>query len=519
MTASRKDLIKQEALKDLTKFIRLVHPNRALGTVHEDLIGWWTRPGSLSHQLVLLPRDHQKSALIAYRVAWEITKNPDIRILYISSTSNLAVKQLKFIKDILTSDTYRFYWPEMVNLDESKREKWTESEISVDHPIRKERSVRDPTIFTAGLTTTITGLHCDLAVLDDVVIEDTAYTKEGRDKVANQVSYLASICGVEARIWVVGTRYEPNDLYQTMIDTSYETYDETTGELIESKKLYEVFERKVENRGDGTGDFLWPRAKNREGRWFGFNKEILAKKKAQYYDVTKFRAQYYNEPFDLGTSTINRDKFQYYERRHLHQDDRDRWYYKDSRLNVFAAIDFAYSTSKTADFTCVVVVGVDARNNYYVLDLLRFKTNKIADYYDAILRLHMRWRFNKLRAEITAAQSVIVQDLKINYIQKYGLALSIDEHRPIKDKETWISSVLQPKYSNMQMWHYKSDTTTLLEEELIYQNPKHDDIKDALSSCVEIAVAPSFMNLGHHKSRLLKEDTSEYFNPRFGGVG
>jgi hypothetical protein len=68
------------------------------------------------------------------------------------------------MKDILTSDTYRLYWPEMVEKEEAKREKWTEREISVDHPKRKEESIRDPSIFTAGLTSNIVGMHCDIAV-------------------------------------------------------------------------------------------------------------------------------------------------------------------------------------------------------------------------------------------------------------------------------------------------------------------------------------------------------------------
>ncbi len=101
-----------EAESSLVSFINLVHPKRLLGNIHREVISWWTSGEAKSHQLLLLPRDHMKSALVAYRVAWELTRDPTLRILYISSTSNLAIKQLKFIKDIFTDDVYRLYWRE-----------------------------------------------------------------------------------------------------------------------------------------------------------------------------------------------------------------------------------------------------------------------------------------------------------------------------------------------------------------------------------------------------------------------
>src|SRR6185436_14315197 len=193
---------KIQALNSLESFINLVHPKRMLGNIHRDVINWWTRPEAKTHQLLLLPRDHMKSALIAYRVAWELTKDPTLRVLYISSTSNLAIKQLKFIKDIFTSDVYRLYWPEMVNKEEAKREKWTEREISLDHPKRKEWAIRDPSIWTAGLTTNIVGMHCDIAVLDDVVVANNAYQEDTREKIKDQYSLLSSIETVNAKEWV-----------------------------------------------------------------------------------------------------------------------------------------------------------------------------------------------------------------------------------------------------------------------------------------------------------------------------
>lgn len=503
--------VREAAEADLATFIQLVHPQRVLGHVHLELCQWWTRGDAKRNQLVLLPRDHGKSAMIGYRVAWEITRNPAVRVLYLSSTANLAEKQLKFIKDILTSNIYRRYWPDMVHPDEGKREKWTSSEISVDHPKRSEEYIRDPTIFTGGLTTSLTGLHCDIAVLDDVVVKENAYSAEGREKVQSQYSLLSSIEGADAQEWAVGTRYHPQDLYNSMQEMEEDIYNDE-GELIGSEPVYEIFERKVEDVGDGTGQFLWPRQQRSDGKWFGFDMRILAQKRAKYLDRTQFRAQYYNDPNDSDSAPIKRDFFQYFSRVHLRQYD-GIWHYNGRRLNVFASVDFAWTLTKRADSTSIVVVGVDADHNYYVLDIDRFKTDSIKVYYEHILKLHEKWGFRRIRAEATVAQAVIVRDIRENYIKKYGLALVIEEYRPVSKKEERIHAVLSPRYENMQIFHDRGGNWELLEEELVLQNPPHDDIKDTLAACIDFATAPSNVRRRTEEARY-----AGIINTRFGGI-
>lgn len=513
--------LKLLAESDLVEFIKLVHPKRLLGDIHREIIAWWNRQDAKSHQILLLPRDHMKSALIAYRTVWELTKDPTLRILFISSTSNLATKQLKFIKDILTSDTYRLFWPDMVEQEEMKREKWTEREISVDHPARKEEAIRDPSVFTAGLTTNIVGLHCDIAVLDDVVVAGNAYTEDGREKTKEQYGYLSSIETVNAREWTVGTRYHPKDLYNDLMEMRLEQYDEL-GNVKHTTPLFEVFgdgdvnKIAVESVGNGTGAFLWPKQQRPDGKWFGFDEDILAFKRSQYLNKVHFRAQYYNDPHDSDSSPISRDLFQYYEPSYLVQRN-GRWTFKGAPINLFASIDFAYSTGKRADATSIVVVGVDGENNYYVLDIERFKTVKISDYYKGILRLFEKWGFRKLRAEVSVAQKAIVEDLRENYIRKNGLSLAVEEFRPTRwlgSKEERILAVLEPRYANRQIWHYRGGNCQVLEEELIFTNPAHDDVKDALASAIDMAIAPKNI------FRTMRDSSLNPFqyHGKFGGV-
>lgn len=401
----------------------------------------------------------------------------------------------------------------MVNEKEGQREKWTESEFSVDHPKRKEENVRDPTVFTGGLTTTLTGLHCDLQILDDVVVLENAYTEEGRSKVELQYSLLASILAADGQQVAVGTRYHPHDMYGKLISLKVRRYD-FNGNFVKDEDLYEVFERTVENIGDGSGQFLWPRQQSKDGQSFGFNREILEEKRALYFDKIQFRAQYYNDPNSDDSFAIPKECFQYYDKGFL-TFEYDTWRFKGRRLNIFACMDFAYTTKDRSDYTAIVVVGIDSERNFYVLDIDRFKTEQIDEMFDHLVRLQQKWLFNKIKAEVSGAQSVVVNTLKNEYIRPSGLALSVEEFTPPRHlgaKEERIAAVLRPRYINRQIWHYLGGNCQTLEDELVLTNPSHDDVKDALASCVDSCVAPArTLN-----KPMYTMDTMKF--SRFGGV-
>ena len=91
----------------------------------------------------------------------------------------------------------------------------------------------------------------------------------------------------------------------------------------------------------------------------------------------------------------------------------------------------------------------------------------------------------------------------------------MDEYRPVRwqgVKEERILAVLEPKYQNRQIWHYVGGFCQNLEEELIFQNPSHDDIKDALASAIEVSIAPV------NSYRNTKNVNAYQFNSRWGGV-
>ena len=481
------DGVREAAEADLVRFIKLVAPKRVLGGVHVDFCNFLTSEELEAYRLGLLPRGHQKSAMVAYLAAWRIVKNPAISILYISATSSLAEAQLAAIKGILESDKVKKYWPQLVHPEEGKRAKWSASAIQVDHPLRVIEQVRDDTVRAAGLTTNTTGVHADLIILDDIVVPDNN-TSEGRRQVAAQCSQLQSILVPDGEVVAVGTRYHPKDQYQTFISTKEEQFNDA-GEKIGSKDQWSVFQRVVEDSGDGTGQFLWPRQQRADGRWFGFDIHILAKKRAGYTDLQDYYAQYYNNPNDASTAPISSEMFEYY--------DKDKltcsggvWSVFGRPLNVFAAIDFAYSTTTRSDSTAIAVVGMDSEKRYFVLDIDRFKTDSLKVYLEHLLQLHDKYTIKRLRAETSVAQKVIVKQLKTK-LQEAGASVIVEEYAPTTKKEERILATLKVPYEDHRIFHYRGGNCDILEEELTQARPAHDDVKNSLADAIAIATPPA----------------------------
>ena len=163
--------VRAQAMEDLEFFARLVNPGYMYGEVHKEIFRWmqdYSLYGQgedlTSNKLIMLPRAHLKSHMVATWCAWVITRHPEVTILYVSATAELAQTQLYAVQNILGSTLYRRYFPEYVNPQEGKRERWSSVKLSIDHPKRKEEAIRDATISTAGLTTNTTGWHADIVV-------------------------------------------------------------------------------------------------------------------------------------------------------------------------------------------------------------------------------------------------------------------------------------------------------------------------------------------------------------------
>lgn len=502
--------VREACENDFYTFMCVLNPYRYFGEIHREVADWLGDPFGSHNKLLLLPRDHQKSFIMANFVCWVIAKDPAATFLYLSATATLAEKQLYQIKQILTSDKFVRLWPHMLHPEEGRRDKWTNTEINVDHPIRAELGIRDSTVLSAGISKVIAGLHPRYIISDDLVVRDNAYTEEGRQTLRTMYSFLASLESSDGWNIAAGTRYQDKDLYHDMITMEEDTYN-AFGECIGSRLVYDVLERVVET----DGVFLWPRRKAKDGKEYGFDWPTLSTKKAKYLDKSQFYAQYYNN-CNMGEGrSIPRTWFNYFDRKHLNN-IQGKWYFQKRRLNIYAAIDFAFSLTKGADWTALVVVGIDHEGFIYVLLVDRFKTDQLDVYFEHIEAAYNKYGFKKIRGEVNVAQGVIVKYLKRKFTEE-GLLLAIEEFKqPNKknEKEERSFNTLHPRYKEGKILHPREGAIDVLEEELVLMFPPHDDCKDGLTGAIEIAVPPP---RSHMLERGEGNGSKIIYNDFFGG--
>lgn len=509
-----------ELENDLFAFAKYINPTYIYGPIHEDVFRW-LQSDNEKNQLLLIPRGHLKSHCLAVWALWWITKHPWTTMVYVSATDKLATVQLFAIKQMMESQRYRLLWPEMIAERENDRAVWNKSEIMVDHPLRKERMVRDYTLHATSIKGNNTGLHCDVLLFDDIVIDKNAYTELGREEVARGAASFIAIKNASAIVKAVGTLYDPRDIYHQWLIGEEEIFDSETGELAGMEKIWSVKQHVVEDsfNRSGDGNFLWPRQMHPEtGSWEGFDIHTLARKRGEYFSTgrqAEYYSQYYNDANAEYSKRVDDNNFQYLDPKFLTTDG-GVVRFNGKELKTYAGMDVAWTTSKKSDYTAIGVIGLDEDGFTYILDLRRFHTSQFDTYYNEVIELHRKWHFRMIQVETNAGGKFVEQELK-NRIRLNGDSLAVlGKHTSRNEgtKKERAAALLEPRYANLSVYHNRGGLIGVYEEELILERPPHDDLLDAVCSAIQIAKPPSKKNI--HKF-YLDQEQKVISDSRFGG--
>lgn len=223
--------------------------------VHPSMV---FEPGERDLVMVNMPPEHAKTTSITINyVVYRICMDPNIRVIVVSKTAEMAKKMLYAIKTRLTHPRY----DEMIadygpsgGFDKNS-EAWNQSMIYVSDDAR-DSGEKDPTVQALGIRGHIYGARADLIIMDDCVDLTNAHEYDKQiDWLQAEVISRVSATG---SMLIVGTRLASKDLYSELRDPHRYPDEESPWSYLSMPAVLEF--------SDQADDWvtLWPRSNQPE---------------------------------------------------------------------------------------------------------------------------------------------------------------------------------------------------------------------------------------------------------------
>jgi hypothetical protein len=163
--------------------------------------------GARQRALVLAPFGHGKSTGLALPIAaFELGRDPQLRIKIVSSTDTLARQKLESLRRLIESPAYRRIFPAV-----RPGAKWTETEGYIAGRLGHSS---DPSFESLSVDGKPLGKRADLLLLDDVVDQEAEFSEATRDKTYSRLIYsFLSRLPRDGRVLAVGTPQHADDAY------------------------------------------------------------------------------------------------------------------------------------------------------------------------------------------------------------------------------------------------------------------------------------------------------------------
>ena len=411
--------------------------------------------------LDLWAREHYKSTIITSALSIrDVLRShgetacdiPEACIGIFSHTRPIAKSFLRQIKrEFEANELLRALFPDIVwENPRAEAPQWSEDSGIV---VKRRHNRREATVEAWGLVDgQPTSKHFTHMVYDDVVSDTMSSDMVQKTTEAYELS--TNLGASDARERMIGTRYQNADTYRTLMERGAIT-----------ARIYPATE-------DGTfqgAPVFWS--------------DELWKKKAHKMGPRTAACQLLQNPKEGAEFTFERKDLRYY------RDVGD-----GGGMNKYILVDPANVKSKKSDYTAIVVVGLSADRNYYLLDAVRDKLN-LEERAGLILDLHKQYRPIKVGYERYGMQADIehlkYRQEQINYrfdivelAGKLGKADRIERLLPVVTQHRLYlpADIMKVDWQGrradvLEQW--------LTQEYDLWPVPEHDDMLDALARILD----------------------------------
>ena len=447
---ARKDFIKyaikydekvkeQKVHEDFLTFVKSMWPDFIQGSHHKKIAEQFNRlaEGKINRLIINMPPRHTKSEFASFLLpAWMIGRNPKLKIIQTTHTTELAVRFGRKAKHLIDSPDYKKFFKTTLREDSQAAGRW-ETDQGGEY-------------FAAGVGSAITGRGADLLIIDDPHSEQDAMNPEALER-----AYEWYTSGPRQRlqpggkIVVVMTRWSLKDL---------------TGSLIGAQKgiksdQWEMIEFPAILPDEKP---VWPEY---------WKLSELESVKASL-SIQKWNAQWMQNPTSEEGSIIKRDWWQKW--------DKD---YIPELYHVIQSYDTAFLKKETADYSAITTWGVfypnpDSGPNLILLDAVKERL-EFPELRRRALEQYHYWKPESVVIESKASGLPLTYELR-----KMGIPVINFTPSKGNDKHSRINAVA-PLFESGQIWAPEASfAEEVIEECAAFPFGDHDDLVDSMTQAL-----------------------------------
>ena len=422
-------------------FVKAMWPEFITGKHHKIISQKLERVanGELKRLIINMPPRHTKSEFASFLFpAWMMGRNPRMKIIQATHTTELAVNFGRKTKNLIDSDDYKEVFPNVKLAADSKASgRWDTSNGGM--------------YYAVGVGSNLAGRGGDLVIIDDPHSEQTAMSVNGFD---------------DAWEWYTGgprQRLQPGGSI-VLVQTRWSEKD-MTGQLVRSMAKdpladqWEIVELPALFEDDKP---CWPEY---------WSYDDLSAVRASI-PPSKWNAQYQQNPTGDENAIIRREWWKKWERKVV-----------PNLQYVIQSYDTAFSKRETSDFSAITTWGVFYPEESGTPGLILLDSQKgrwdFPELKEVALDQYKYWDPDTVIVEAKASGMPLTHELR-------NMGIPVVNFTPSKgnDKVTRVHSV-SPLFEAGMVWAPdEAFADELIEEVAAFPNGEYDDLVDSMTQAL-----------------------------------
>ena len=425
---------------DFLTFVKHVWPDFIEGSHHKRIADKFNKlaSGEIKRLIINMPPRHTKSEFGSYLLpAWMVGKNPKLKIIQSTNTTELSVRFGRKAKALIDSPEYQKVFKTKLREDSQAAGKW--------------ETAQGGEYYAAGVGSAITGRGADLLIIDDPHSEQDAMNSQALER-----TYEWYTSGPRQRlqpggsIIVIMTRWNEKDLTGRLLNAQKEIKADQW-EIIEFPAIMP------------SGQPVWPEY---------WKLEDLESVKASI-PLSKWNAQYMQNPTSEEGALIKREWWRDWEKEEM-----------PALQHVIQSYDTAFMKKSSADYSAITTWGVfrpteDSPPNLILLDSIK-ERYEFPELRRVALEQYGYWNPETVIIESKASGLPLTYELR-----KMGIPVINFTPSKGNDKHTRVNAV-SPLFESGLIWAPKEMefAQEVIEECAAFPYGDHDDLVDSMTQAV-----------------------------------